>query len=139
MTKEQEKRIIKLLEGNKNDAERCLINIRKCCIEDKNFISYCEGRLRQVTHTFENLKETCLDDISLETYVAMIDSALKTFKIMLETMVEPIFGKDTSNYSYFEGRVDEMEDTLNLLLEILMKEKNNKEENNNDKRTTKSI
>ena len=123
MTKEQEKRITKLLEEEKKDAKRCLDNIKTFSISDKNFISYCGGRLRQAKHSFENLKETRLDDISLETYVTMMKSNFETFKYMLDTMVEPIFGKDTSNYSHFEGRVDEFEDTLNLLQELLKETK----------------
>ena len=126
MTKEQEKRITQLLEGKKKDAERCLDNAKFFYNDEKNFASYCKGRLRQATHTFENLKEICLCDISFETYVSMTESTSKTFKIMLETMVEPIFGKDTSNYSYFEGRCDEIEDTLKLLKLLMKQEKNNK-------------
>ena len=127
MTKEQQKRITELLEKKKNDTEWCLSNSKELfTYSDSNFISYCEGRLRQATHTFENLKEVCLCDISLETYVEMTKSVFKSFKIMFETMVEPIFGKDTSNYSHFEGRVDEMEYTLKLLEELMKQEKNNK-------------
>ena len=128
MEKDLQKRITELLEEKKTGAGWCLSNVEICSNSDRNFISYCEGRLRQATHTFENLKEICLDDISLETYVAMMKSTFETFKYMLDTMVEPIFGKDTSNYGHFEGRVDEIEDTLNLLQELMKQEKNNKKE-----------
>ena len=52
----------------------------------------------------------------------MMKSVFKSFKIMLETMVEPIFGKDTSNYNHFEGRTDEVEDLLYLLKEMQKRE-----------------
>ena len=52
MTKEQQKRITQLLEGKKKDAERCLDNVKFFSNDEKNFISYCEGRLHQANHTF---------------------------------------------------------------------------------------
>ena len=126
MEKDLQKRITKLLEGQKHSAERCLNNIGKCCNEDKNFISYCEGRLRQATHTlltFQELKEAGLHDTSLETYVEMIKSIFKTFEDTFETIVEHLYGKDTSNYNHFEGRVDEMGSTLSLLVRLMKQEK----------------
>lgn len=128
MTKEIQKRITELLEEKKNNAERRFDNAKKCCIEDNNFISYYMGSKHQAIRNFENLKLLCSRDISLEAYVALIESIFKNFKYIFKTMVKPTFGKDTSNYKYVEGRIDEMK----ILLVMLKKEKNNKKENENE-------
>ena len=132
MEKDLQKRITKLLEGQKHSAERCLNNIDVCYNGNRNFIPYWEGRLRQATLTLLAFQE--LHDISLEMYVAMIKSIFESFEDTFETIVEPLYGKDTSkyncfegkdtsNYNRFEGRVDEMGSTLSLLVRLMKQEK----------------
>lgn len=114
------------MEENQKYYERHSDNIKALTHDNKKLCSYIGGRLYQATYNVENFKEMCLHDISLETYVTMLESTFKTLKYMLETMVEPVFGKDTSNYLYFEGKVHEVIDTLNLLKEIMKREKTTK-------------